>query len=380
MSSRVNPNTEKNERNKKGLEKYYTKPRDAGAFYGPKKFHDALKRRGLQTYKLKAVTQWLNDEDAYSLHKPVNRSFKRLRVRVNKKDEMFDMDLMDVSRHSKDNDGVRYLLIAIDILSRYLWAIPLVNKKPETVLEGFKTILKDKRIPKKVRVDKGTEFAGVFKQFLSKENIKLIVTQNEDIKSNFAERSIRTLRGLIARFTTYNNTHKYIDVLADLVHNYNNTVHSSLGLWAPVDVNKANEIKVWSHLYVEPMVKKLKVKKPLANFLFKVGDLTRISYLRKSFTKEQDLRWTEELFKIHSRRRRQSIPVYRLRDFHDEVLKGIFYTAELQKVNKNQDILWKIEKVLKKKKEKGKVYYLVRWLGWPPSFDSYIEEGELKTV
>ncbi|XP_041355340.1 uncharacterized protein LOC121386086 [Gigantopelta aegis] len=369
-----------NETEKNVLEKYYSKPRGAGAFYGPKKFHSALKRRGLKTYKLRTVTQWLNDKDAYSLHKPVSRSFRRLRVRVNKKDEMFDMDLMDVSRHSKVNNGIRYLLIVIDILSRYAWAIPLVNKKPETVLEGFKTVLKDGRIPKKVRVDKGTEFAGLFKQFLLKENIKLIVTQNEDIKSNFAERFIRTIRSLLARYTTYNNTQKYIDVLEDLVHNYNNTVHSSLGQWAPADVNKANEIKVWSHQYVEPMVKKLKVKKPLAKFVFKVGDLTRISYLRKSFTKEQDLRWTEELFKIHSRSRRQGIPIYRLRDFHDEVLKGIFYTSELQKVNKNQDILWKIEKVLKKKKEKGKVYYLVRWLGWPPSFDSYVEEGELKTA
>ncbi|XP_041346680.1 uncharacterized protein LOC121366217, partial [Gigantopelta aegis] len=321
MSFRVKPNTEKNERDKNGLEKYYTKPRDAGAIYGPKKFHDALKKRGLQTYTLKAVTQWLNDEDAYSLHKPVSRSFKCLRVRVNKKDEMFDMTFEWRLTAIKSNDGVRYLLIAIDILSRYLWAIPRVNKKPETVLEGFKTILKDERVPKKVRVDKGTEFACVFKQFLSKENIKLIVTQNEDIKSNFAERIIRTLWSLIARFTTYNNTQKYIDVLADLVHNYNNTVHSSLGLWAPADVNKVNEIKVWSHLYVEPMVKKLKVKKPLAKFVFEVDDLTRISYLRKSFTKEQDLRWTEELFKIHSRSRRQGIPVYKLRDFHDEVLK-----------------------------------------------------------
>ncbi|XP_041357422.1 uncharacterized protein LOC121374387 [Gigantopelta aegis] len=257
---------------------------------------------------------------------------------------------MDVSRHSKVNNGVRYLLIAIDILSRYLWAIPLVNKKPETVLEGFKTILKDERVPKKIRVDKGSEFAGVFKQFLSKENIKLIVTQNEDIKSNFAERIIRTLRSIIARFTTYNNTQKYIDVLADLVHNYNNTVHSSLGLWAPADVNKVNEIKVWSHLYVEPMVKKLKVKKPLAKFVFEVGDLTRISYLRKSFTKEQDLRWTEELFKIHSRSRRQGIPVYKLRDFHDEVLKGIFYTAELQKVENSVEN----RKSAEKKEGKGK--------------------------
>ena len=368
------------EKDKNDLEQYYFNPRTPGAFYGPSKFEKSLKRRGLTNINLKNVKEFLSDHEAYSLHKPVKYRFRRLKVRVYSRDEMFDVDLADVSRYTKWNDGIRYLLVVIDILSRYAWAVTLINKKPETVLEGFKSILQEGRVPKKVRVDGGSEFKSVFKNYIENQNIKLIVTHNENIKSNYVERFNRTLKSLLTRFMTHNNTKRYIDNLQDLIYNYNHTQHSSLGKWAPADVNRDNEVKVWKHLYVKPMMDRVKAKKPLQKFLFNVSDLVRMSYLRKPFSKELDLRWTEELFKVASRTRRQGIPIYHLRDFHEEVIKGSFYTNELQKVNKNQDVLWKVEKILKKKREGGKLYYLVRWLGWPSSFDSYIEESELKDV
>ncbi|XP_071118374.1 uncharacterized protein [Haliotis cracherodii] len=75
-----------------------------------------------------------------------------------------------------------------------------------------------------------------------------------------------------------------------------------------------------------------------------------------------------------------SFPDYKLKDFHDEPLEGSFYASELQKVDKTADVLWQVEKILKRKKVKGKTYALVRWLGWPSSFDSYVEESELKDL
>lgn len=140
---------------------------------------------------------FLEGQDAYTLYKPVKRHFPRLKVRVNSLDELWDIDLAQVTHNNVSvNDNVRYLLIAIDILSRYLWVAPLQNKKPESVLEGFNVILKEGRTPKKIRVDKGKEFEGVFKDYVTKQGIKLIVTQIEDIKANYAERVIRTLRSL----------------------------------------------------------------------------------------------------------------------------------------------------------------------------------------
>ena len=56
-------------------------------------------------------------------------------------------------------------------------------------------------------------------------------------------------------------------------------------------------------------------------------------------------------------------PVYRLRDYTDDEIEGVFYAEELQKVQKSDDV-YKIEKILAEKKENGKVKVLVKWLGY----------------
>ncbi|XP_048246326.1 SCAN domain-containing protein 3-like [Haliotis rufescens] len=369
--SRVTPSSSSRQ---KELESYYFNPKSPGAYYGASKFQQSLKRRG-KTVSVSKVKTELNKHDAYTLHKTVKRKFQRLRVLVNRIDQQWDVDLMDMSRYVKVNDGIRYVLIAIDILSRYLWVAPLKNKKPESTVEAFKDIWSHGRKPQTIRVDKGTEFKGAFQDFIERQSIKLFVTQNEDIKANYAERVIRTLRSLIARYLTHKNTERYVDVLSDLVYNYNHTVHRSLGEWAPADVNERNEVKVWNHLYTKPSPYMTHKIRP---FQYKIGNIVRINYLRKPFAKEHNLRWTEELFKVAARYRRQGIPLYTLKDFHDQFLKGRFYEEELQRVDKDLDAAWDIEKVLKKKKDKGKLYYLVRWAGWPSSFDSWVEASEVK--
>ena len=60
---------------------------------------------------------------------------------------------------SKFNKGIKYLLCVIDLLSRYSWVIPLKNKKGDSIVEGFQSILKIfDRKPNKIWVDHGSEF------------------------------------------------------------------------------------------------------------------------------------------------------------------------------------------------------------------------------
>ncbi|XP_067653351.1 uncharacterized protein [Haliotis asinina] len=359
------------------LEDYYFDPQKPGAYYGPSKLRSVLRDKGEPKTSLRRVKKFVSDQDAYSLHRPVRYRFKRMKVRVNSIDEMFDVDLADVSRYTKWNEGVRYLLVVVDILSRFAFVLPLENKRPETVLKSFKKILKQRK-PQKVRVDAGSEFKGVFKEYLKTQKIKLTIARNENIKSNYVERFNRTLKSLITRYMTHKNTKHYLDVLPQLVYNYNHTLHSSLPHLSPAQVNRENEVKVWDHVYLEPL---RKVSKPrVKKYVFKVGDLVRISYLRKPFSTVLDLKWTEELFKVARRYKKQTFPQYKLKDFHDEPVIGSFYANELKKVNKTTDALWRVEKVLKRKKVRGKTYALVRWVGWPKSFDSYVEESELKEL
>ena len=60
---------------------------------------------------------------------------------------------------SKLNKGFRFSLCAIDNYSKYLWVIPLKDKKAITITNAFQKILDElKRNPSKIWVDKGSKF------------------------------------------------------------------------------------------------------------------------------------------------------------------------------------------------------------------------------
>jgi hypothetical protein len=111
------------------------------------------------------------------------------------------------------------------------------------------------------------------------------------------------------------------------------------------------------------------IRKP---FRFKVGDKVRITYIRNIFTREYEEKWTGEIFKVTQRIMRGGLPIYRLKDVHDEEIKGTFYQSELQKVDVWDDDIWKIEKILKKKGKGNNKQYFIKWLHWPKKFNSWI--------
>ena len=59
---------------------------------------------------------------------------------------------------SKYNKGIKYLLCAIDLFSKYAWVIPLKDKKGTSIANAFKKIISKGRKPDKIWVDQGSEF------------------------------------------------------------------------------------------------------------------------------------------------------------------------------------------------------------------------------
>ena len=87
-----------------------------------------------------------NEILANELHKPIIINFKRRKVYSSFKDNIWVVDLADMSLISKFNKGIKYLLCVIDLFSRYSWVIPLKNKKGDSIVEGLKSILKNSGI------------------------------------------------------------------------------------------------------------------------------------------------------------------------------------------------------------------------------------------
>ena len=93
-------------------------------------------------------------------------------------------------------------------------------------------------------VDKGKEFYNKY----VKDVIELYSTKDEE-KSSVVERWIRTMKEKMWKYFSANSTNVYINVLPDLVREYNNNRHSSIKM-APTNASKKeNEPRVWRNLY-----------------------------------------------------------------------------------------------------------------------------------
>ena len=135
----------------------------------------------------------------------------------------------------------------------------------------------------------------------------------------------------------------------------------------PNQVDKDNQHKVWNTLYG----KHEKDRKPT----LKVGDVVRISKTRRTFKKGYLPNWSEELFTIATVKR--TIPVtYLIREENGDLVKGGFYEQELQKTQKKR--IFEIDYELDKRVLKGRPQTLVKWKGYPVSYNKWIYDRDLK--
>ena len=186
---------------------------------------------------------------------------------------------------SKYNKRIRYLLCVIDLFSKYVWVVPLKDRKGVSIINAFQKILdSSKRKPNKIWVDQGSEFySNVFKKFLKDNAIGMYSPYNEG-KSVVAERFIKTLKNNIYKHVTAISKNVYFDVLGDIVDEYNNAHHKTIKM-KPVDA-KCDSFAEYNE---ESNEKDLK---------FKVGDHIRISKFKNVFAKGYTPNWSEEIFVV----------------------------------------------------------------------------------
>ena len=78
-----------------------------------------------------------NQQLAKELHKPIIRKFKKRKVYSSFKDNIWGVDLADMLLISKYNKGIRYLLCAIDLFSKYAFAVPVKDRKGVSIVYAF---------------------------------------------------------------------------------------------------------------------------------------------------------------------------------------------------------------------------------------------------
>ena len=115
-----------------------------------------------------------NYQLANELHRQIIRKFKKQKVYSLFRDNIWGVDLADMQSLSKYNKGIKYLLCAIDLFSKYAWVVPLKDKRGITIVNAFQKIISKGRKANKMWFDQGGEFYNnLFKRFLKINNIEM---------------------------------------------------------------------------------------------------------------------------------------------------------------------------------------------------------------
>lgn len=355
----------KRKKKEKTLGDTYFAPKEIGSLGGVSKFKFALKKKN-KTYKTSTIKNWLQGQEAYTLHKPVIRKFKRRATIVSGLNDQFQCDLIDMKKFKSQNSGHQYILTVIDVFSKYGWGRALKSKEGKEVAKNLKAILEERKC-RALQSDKGKEFYNLHvRKLLDTKDITHFSSENDDIKASCVERFNRTIQTRLYRWFTKSRTYRWMDVLPKLIVSYNQTIHSSTDE-APKNVTHENEEDIWQRLYSQFPTSLQKPK-------LSVNDNVRISKFKHVFSKGYDANWSTETFVIDAIL--LTVPVtYRLRDNLGEKIHGSYYEKELQKVLPSKQFL--LEKIIDQRQVNGKTQYFVKFKGYPKKFNAWVNKNDI---
>ena len=329
---------------------------------------------GLSRYRVK---EFLKSKRSYTLHFLQPKRFARRKIIASKPRVIFSCDLADVSLLNRQNRGIKYLLVCVDVFSRYLQVQPLQRKDGLTVKKALADILENNSLSRgvsRLHVDRGKEFYNERLQaYLKDKKIKLYSTYS-DVKAAHAERAIRTLKGKIYRYLTEYNTLSYYRALPSIVSGLNNTPHRGLKGATPESVHHLRDpVKIASQfrdMYKTPRsTPAASVTDELipGTYVRLVGG-NRTAKFARGFYQQN----TEEQFVIDRvDKTSRDIPVYYLKDLDGERLKGLFYAQEL--VPAALPVDYQVD-VLKTRRVRGKKQFFVHFRGYDRKFDRWVDD------
>ena len=101
----------------------------------------------------------------------------------------------------------------------------------------------------------------------------------------------------------------------------------------------------------------------------------RTSYKRMPFDKGYLPNWSYEIFTI-CEVLNTNPTTYKIKDESNEIIKGSFYTEELQKTSQKEQV-YLVEKILQTKTVKGKKKHFVKWIGYNEKYNSWVDDKDI---
>ena len=233
-------------------------------------------------------------------------------------------------------------------------------------------------------------------EYLRGKSIEHISVGNH---SFLTEAYIFKLKRIITKYILHHNTERYLDHLQDLVVTANNTYHRALGT-TPNEAWHARgdqRAQIFMNQYFDPErfkkkkpdPKKLtkyqikqKLKNARARYHFRITDVVRISLDDGDPLTHKGYRinWSNEVYSIQRRRMLEGVDYYWLKTSKNEVMENSFHYSELQKVIVPEDKVFKISKIIKRKRIGREMWCYVNWTGFSNRENSWIRQRDIVDI
>jgi len=203
----------------------------------------------------------------------------------------FEVDLIDMTKTAKENDGFQWCFVAIDNFTKYAWGIPMKSNKTDNCLDAFKNIIEKMGTPKQVYSDQEGAFTTTeWKELMNSLKIRHIFANS----AHSIERFNRTLKQYtqtrldamgLERF-------RWTESLEPILNKYNNTKHETIEMTPNQAKKKGNLLLVSFNLWNN-------AKRERKNPDLKVGDSVRLQLKYAGGQKKGYMpKWSKEVYKI----------------------------------------------------------------------------------
>ena len=274
------------------------------------------------------VQEWLDRQEIYAVHRQVLED-KNITRRFTS--APFKIMQIDLTMMPKGSRRYKYILVATDLFTKMAWTAPLHTKSAEAVWDAFQGILTDVDqqfrpawldanipLPQTVQSDNGTEFRGVFTERLTERGINQVFgTPYQPQSQGQVERLNGTIKAMISKHRSFNDTTAWVPLLPRLMRNYNNTLAKTTQA-TPLSVALA-----WKENEQAPLVQEVRERlfqhaagadmsmEDYQRPRFAPGDLVRLRLggrgrQARGVYKGATKNWTRKKFRVDRRLRRQT--------------------------------------------------------------------------
>ena len=260
------------------LSKLYYDP--TKGFISENKLYIKAKEQGIKvTHKI--VNEFLKNQFTSQVNRIDNKPKQFTSIYEDKIRDNYQMDIIIYDRYTHNH--YKYILVIVDIYSRYAMAKPMTNRRNETIMSNIKDVINIMGKCKKFSCD--NEFkTKEFEKYCIDNNIEVSFSEPNDIQKNsIVERLNRTIALMLQKYRTATNDYNWVKILPDIMNNYNNTIHRTIkntpdNIFNHKGSNKQDIIIVPHNL--------------------KIGDKVRLKIIKNIFSKGDSLSYSNEEYLI----------------------------------------------------------------------------------